>query len=818
MKKLITILILISSFYAAKAQYNVPRGFPITNGSYYNFQGTTNGGFVLFDSLIMMRTASSQLMRPLYPAIKYFNTGSDSGWYYSHGGYQSWIKFGTGSGGTTTFFELTDVDSSGIQDGYIPYYDQSSGNILFQGQGEVSTGNVYYAIDSLNTPPGGPSTGDVYMVGGAGTGAWSGHNYDIATWNGASWDFTDPTTGDIAVVASTKKSYKYNGSTWVITGGIPLLIGGNNLTSGLQFGALTNVATTWIINGLQRIRVTPTEIIFNRGANTYTFPSSRGSADQYLKTDGSGNLSWATVSAGSSPLFPLTGTGTATGNVTGDLGGFSLSVTNAARMTISLSDSMLIGANKFSVAALDSANIRANVFYSGAIRTTVGATTYALVGLLDSSAAIRFQNGLMYMKGTTTGTGSIARIDASTKALGYSSTISLTSEVANTLPVGNGGTGVATIPTGGIMLGAGTSPITTLVGTVTNQVPVWNGTTWTAGTVTNYWNRQQYGALASTNILQPATLSDTVAIGPTATITALSAFFNVGGTSRFWGRTSINSALNANYQLAIDGGSGTGRALIVSGQTRIDERLAVNTSADPATGVALGVTGSTVAAIYSLGTSGAAGSTMLQNQFYVGNQSGAATNSQTAVYVNVSNNSDASSVQTAALYRGVSVQVQTKSNSTTPVTVATGYDFELGVVNSRTQTFTTAYGFWAKPISTTTQLITTGGNYYGFLADSSLAATYTGSSAWGFFQRNNTAKTIKNKLEGNTLIGAGTQDASAALEVISTTQGVLMPRMTATQASAITGVNGLIVYVTDTNGTFTSAGFWGYQAGAWAKL
>lgn len=61
-------------------------------------------------------------------------------------------------------------------------------------------------------------------------------------------------------------------------------------------------------------------------------------------------------------------------------------------------------------------------------------------------------------------------------------------------------------------------------------------------------------------------------------------------------------------------------------------------------------------------------------------------------------------------------------------------------------------------------------------------------------------------------------NASAALDVSSTTGGVLMPRMTSTQGSAITGVNGLVIYVTDTNGTFTSVGFWGYENGAWVKL
>jgi len=42
--------------------------------------------------------------------------------------------------------------------------------------------------------------------------------------------------------------------------------------------------------------------------------------------------------------------------------------------------------------------------------------------------------------------------------------------------------------------------------------------------------------------------------------------------------------------------------------------------------------------------------------------------------------------------------------------------------------------------------------------------------------------------------------------------------ITATAASAITAAEGDIVFVSDTNGTFTSIGFWGYQNGAWTKM
>lgn len=68
-------------------------------------------------------------------------------------------------------------------------------------------------------------------------------------------------------------------------------------------------------------------------------------------------------------------------------------------------------------------------------------------------------------------------------------------------------------------------------------------------------------------------------------------------------------------------------------------------------------------------------------------------------------------------------------------------------------------------------------------------------------------------------IGTNAPDASSRLDVTSTTQGFLPPRMTATQGSAIgSPAEGLLIYVTNTNGTFTSKGWWGYNGAAWEKL
>lgn len=64
----------------------------------------------------------------------------------------------------------------------------------------------------------------------------------------------------------------------------------------------------------------------------------------------------------------------------------------------------------------------------------------------------------------------------------------------------------------------------------------------------------------------------------------------------------------------------------------------------------------------------------------------------------------------------------------------------------------------------------------------------------------------------------GQVQVDGGLNVVSTTDAIVLPRMTATQASALSVLNGQIIYVTDTNGTFTSAGFWGYEESSWVKL
>jgi hypothetical protein len=76
----------------------------------------------------------------------------------------------------------------------------------------------------------------------------------------------------------------------------------------------------------------------------------------------------------------------------------------------------------------------------------------------------------------------------------------------NQLPVANGGTGVATVASGNILVGAGTSAMTALAGTNINDVVTWNGSAWVS-TVSQGGALQTYTVAVSPGTwTKPATL------------------------------------------------------------------------------------------------------------------------------------------------------------------------------------------------------------------------------------------------------------------------------------------------------------------------
>ncbi len=98
------------------------------------------------------------------------------------------------------------------------------------------------------------------------------------------------------------------------------------------------------------------------------------------------------------------------------------------------------------------------------------------------------------------------------------------------------------------------------------------------------------------------------------------------------------------------------------------------------------------------------------------------------------------------------------------------------------------------------------------------AMTGTNSNLATFDNAGSSKFTIRK--DGSTSIGTSSPNASAALDVSSTTKGFLPPRMLGSEAEAISSkAEGLMVYATDGSGsTITSKGWWGWTGSTWVKL
>jgi hypothetical protein len=100
-----------------------------------------------------------------------------------------------------------------------------------------------------------------------------------------------------------------------------------------------------------------------------------------------------------------------------------------------------------------------------------------------------------------------------------------------------------------------------------------------------------------------------------------------------------------------------------------------------------------------------------------------------------------------------------------------------------------------------------------------IGSSATITNSWGIRQMG--ANDV-NYFNSQTGFGTNTPVSSAKVQIDSTTQGFLLPRMTSAQANLIaTPAEGLLIYVTDIGGTpfdFTTKGWWGYDGATWKKL
>lgn len=68
-------------------------------------------------------------------------------------------------------------------------------------------------ISETNTPPGSPAEGDRYIVGTSPTGAWVGHEGEIAAFIGGGWTFLMPAAGWLVYNESDGEHYRCDGAT-----------------------------------------------------------------------------------------------------------------------------------------------------------------------------------------------------------------------------------------------------------------------------------------------------------------------------------------------------------------------------------------------------------------------------------------------------------------------------------------------------------------------------------------------------------------------------------------------------------------------------
>lgn len=103
-------------------------------------------------------------------------------------------------------------------------------------------------INQQNTPPGGPSIGDRYLVDTVPTGAWVGNANSVAEWDGLAWVYTVPVLDNVVYVTNTLTTLRWNGSAWVSYPGTAILNYGNSVTSPLRVGTKTNQLVYLIVN------------------------------------------------------------------------------------------------------------------------------------------------------------------------------------------------------------------------------------------------------------------------------------------------------------------------------------------------------------------------------------------------------------------------------------------------------------------------------------------------------------------------------------------------------------------------------------------
>jgi len=149
-------------------------------------------------------------------------------------------------------------------------------------------------------------------------------------------------------------------------------------------------------------------------------------------------------------------------------------------------------------------------------------------------------------------------------------------------------------------------------------------------------------------------------------------------------------------------------------------------------------------------------------------------------------------------------------------------DSNIGLFSKVSGTFGTNYGVYIDSQTVgNIGLYVEGGNNISIMTTQGTAVFNENNSTTSDFIIKSNANNSLFHLSSNTnSIGIGTSspNSDSILDIWSTDKAMMIPRLTATAASSLTPLEGMMCYVSTTNGTFTSRGFWGYIDSGWTKL
>lgn len=130
----------------------------------------------------------------------------------------SWPAYGI----TSCVMRVSSIDYGTVTEGEVridAVEDMYSGGVATDAVrgGTGWTSPLRHVISIETVPPGAPTAGDSYLIGVGATGAWAGHDGEIATWDGSQWVFVVAEEGELVLVGEEETAYRLDeDGDWVV--------------------------------------------------------------------------------------------------------------------------------------------------------------------------------------------------------------------------------------------------------------------------------------------------------------------------------------------------------------------------------------------------------------------------------------------------------------------------------------------------------------------------------------------------------------------------------------------------------------------------